>query len=188
MVSYLLKVETDKLVKRKQGGFQMAKMGKQWVLLCSAAVAAVYATGYFSTEAQAVKLESQQQAQISIQAKTDKSSVSLANNNQQTQTNQTNQTSQTSQIKQLYKNGTFTGSGMNRRGSMEVAVTLKNDKITDVQISNWGMHYSESDVVGLPNEVLQKQNAQVNNVSGATYSTQAFEDAVQAALSQAQNA
>ena len=71
---------------------------------------------------------------------------------------------------------------------MEVAVTLKNDKITDVQISNWGMHYSESDVVGLPDEVLQKQNAQVNNVSGATYSTQAFEDAVQAALSQAQNA
>jgi uncharacterized protein with FMN-binding domain len=182
VVSYLLKVETDKLVKRKQGGFQMAKMGKQWVFLCSAAVAAVYATGYFSTDAQAVKLESQQQAQISIQAKTDKSSVSLANNDQQTQTNQTNQT------KQLYKNGTFTGSGMNRRGSMEVAVTLKNDKITDVQISNWGMHYSESDVVGLPDEVLQKQNAQVNNVSGATYSTQAFEDAVQAALSQAQNA
>ncbi|MCQ6282104.1 FMN-binding protein [Bacillus sp. EB600] len=159
----------------------MAKMGKQWVLLCSAAVAAVYATGYFSTEAQAVKLESQQ-AQISIQAKTNQSSVSLANNNQ------TNQTNQTNQIKQLYKNGTFTGSGMNRRGSIEVAVTLKNDKIMDVQISNWGMHYSESDVVGLPDEVLQKQNAQVNNVSGATYSTQAFEDAVQAALSQAQNA
>jgi uncharacterized protein with FMN-binding domain len=50
------------------------------------------------------------------------------------------------------------------------------------------MHYSESDVVGLPDEVVQKQNAQVTNVSGATYSTQAFEDAVQDALSQAQNA
>jgi uncharacterized protein with FMN-binding domain len=163
----------------------MAKMGKQWVLLCSAAVAAVYTTGYFSTEAQAVNLASQQQAQISVQAKTNTSSVSLANNSKANQTNQTNQTSQT---KQLYKNGTFTGTGMNRRGSIEVAVTMKNDKITDVQISNWGMHYSECDVVGLPNEVLQNQNAQVNNVSGATYSTQAFADAVQAALSQAQNA
>ncbi|MDQ0199978.1 FMN-binding protein [Neobacillus ginsengisoli] len=91
------------------------------------------------------------------------------------------------QPKQMYKDGTFTGTGMNRRGEIEVAVTLKKDKITDVQISNWGMHYSESDVVGLPGEVLQRQNANVDNVSGATYSTQAFADAVQDALNQAQN-
>ncbi|HEY2422344.1 MAG TPA: FMN-binding protein [Neobacillus sp.] len=50
------------------------------------------------------------------------------------------------------------------------------------------MHYTESDVVGLPDEVLQKQSAQVMNVSGATYSTQAFQDAVQGALDQAKNA
>ena len=50
------------------------------------------------------------------------------------------------------------------------------------------MHYSESDIVGLPDEVLQKQNAQVKNVTGATYSTQAFQDAVQEALDQARNA
>jgi uncharacterized protein with FMN-binding domain len=49
------------------------------------------------------------------------------------------------------------------------------------------MHYSERDVVGLPDEVLKNQSAQVDNVSGATYSTQAFQDAVQDALSQAQN-
>jgi uncharacterized protein with FMN-binding domain len=36
--------------------------------------------------------------------------------------------------------------------------------------------------------VLQKQSAQVRNVSGATYSTEAFKDAVQNALSQARNA
>jgi uncharacterized protein with FMN-binding domain len=68
-----------------------------------------------------------------------------------------------------------------------VAVTIKADKIMDVEISNFAMHYSESDVVGLPDEVLQKQSAQVDNVSGATYSTQAFENAVQEALFQAQN-
>jgi uncharacterized protein with FMN-binding domain len=69
-----------------------------------------------------------------------------------------------------------------------VAVTLQNDKITDVEISRFAMHYSEDDVVGLPQEVLQKQSAQVRNVSGATYSTEAFKDAVQNALSQARNA
>jgi uncharacterized protein with FMN-binding domain len=88
---------------------------------------------------------------------------------------------------QLYKDGTFQGTGSNRRGSIQTAVTIKNDKITDVEIIDFAMHYSESDVVGLPQEVLQSQNPQVSNVSGATYSTQAFEDAVQAALSQAQN-
>jgi uncharacterized protein with FMN-binding domain len=91
------------------------------------------------------------------------------------------------QTKSLYKEGTFKGIGSNRRGSIQVAVTIKADKITDVEISNFAMHYSESDVVGLPDEVLQKQSAQVDNVSGATYSTQAFENAIQEALFQAQN-
>nr|AYQ75396.1 FMN-binding protein [Cohnella candidum] len=75
--------------------------------------------------------------------------------------------------------------GSNRRGSIQVTVTIKSDKITDVEISNFAMHYSISDVVGLPDEVLQYQSSQVDNVSGATYSVRAFEDAVQDALDQA---
>ncbi|MDB5055469.1 MAG: FMN-binding protein, partial [Bacilli bacterium] len=70
-----------------------------------------------------------------------------------------NTPTKSSQPKRIYKDGTYTGSGSNRRGSIEVAVTIKNDKITDVEISNFAMHYSESDVVGLPEEVLQKQSS-----------------------------
>lgn len=150
----------------------MAKMDRKWVVLCSAAVAAIYATGYFSTEAEATKTALRQHAPINIQTKADNPSVAESKNQPK---------------KSLYKNGTFTGMGENRRGSIEVAVTIQNDKITDVEISDFAMHYSESDVVGLPDEVLQNQNAQVTNVSGATYSTQAFQDAVQDALYQAQN-
>lgn len=150
-------------------------MDKKWVILCSTAVAAVYATGYFSTETQANKVAIPQTAQVSIHK-----SVNLKNN--------AAATTKVSQPAKVYKDGTFTGTGWNRRGQIEVAVTLKNDKITDVQISNWGMHYSERDVQGLPSEVMQKQNTQVNNVSGATYSTQAFTDAVQDALNQAHQA
>jgi uncharacterized protein with FMN-binding domain len=152
----------------------MAKMDKKWVILCSTAVAAVYATGYFSTETQANKVAMPQTAQVSIHK-----SVNLKNNTA---------AAKVSQPAKVYKDGTFTGTGWNRRGQIGVAVTLKNDKITDVQISNWGMHYSERDVQGLPSEVMQKQNVQVNNVSGATYSTQAFTDAVQDALNQAHQA
>lgn len=93
-----------------------------------------------------------------------------------------------SQKPSKYNDGIYSGFGSNRRGSIEVNVTIRKDKITDVEISRFGMSYSESDVVGLPGEVLRKQGAKVRNVSGATYSTRAFKEAVQDALSQARNA
>jgi uncharacterized protein with FMN-binding domain len=150
----------------------MNKMDKKWVVLCSAALAAVYTAGYVSTEAQAQAMNQPiQKVAEHVQAKHIASMKNVA----------------MKKIKSLYKDGTYTGTGMNRRGSIDVAVTIKNDKITNVEINNWGMHYSESDIVGLPNEVLHNQSAQVTNVSGATYSTQAFQDAVQSALDQAKN-
>jgi uncharacterized protein with FMN-binding domain len=192
----------------------MGKMDKKWVILCSTAVAAVYAAGYYTTETQAANANNQPIHQIAknVQAQifafndskisngqTNDTSASNGQKNNQASNNtsagngksnnkmKNNTASSKSQKTSLYKNGTFTGQGMNRRGTIEVQVTINNDKITDVQISNFGMHYSESDIVGLPDEVLKNQSAQVTNVSGATYSTQAFEDAVQDALNQAQN-
>jgi uncharacterized protein with FMN-binding domain len=150
----------------------MKKKDKKWVLLCSTALAAVYSAGYFTTETQAPIGQPIQHVENSFQT----NSSTLSNSNRSS--HKTNS---------LYKDGTFTGTGMNRRGSIDVQVTIKSDKITDVEISHFAMHYTESDVVGLPDEVLKKQSAQVMNVSGATYSTQAFEDAIQDALYHAQN-
>jgi len=144
------------------GGIPVANMSKKWIVICSTAIGAIYAADYSATDTQAMMQQSPQHVQVIQQA------VSSPNS-------------------QIYKDGTYQGTGSNRRGSIQVAVTIKNDKITDVEIVGFGMHYSESDVVGLPQEVVQDQSAQVNNVSGATYSSQAFEDAVQDALSQAQN-
>ncbi|UJF35648.1 FMN-binding protein [Paenibacillus hexagrammi] len=140
----------------------MAKMDKKWVILCTTAIGVIYSAGYLSTEEQAALQEPQHHINSNIQ------SVS-------------------SQVKSQYKNGTFDGAGSNRRGSIEVKVTINHDKITDVEISRFAMHYSKNDVVGLPQEVIQKQSAKVQNVSGATYSTQAFQDAIEAALTQARN-
>jgi uncharacterized protein with FMN-binding domain len=169
------------------GWILMAKMDKKWVILCSTAVAAVYATGYFSTEAQAIKMDAAPQPKISIQAKAKPAGQSSAQPNAAKSTTNTTVAS-AAQPKQIYKDGTFNGTGMNRRGEIEVAVTLSKDKITNVQISNWGMHYAESDITNLPGEVVQRQSANVDYVSGATYSSQAFMDAVQDALNQAHNA
>ena len=139
----------------------MAKTSKKWVVLCTAAIGAVYAAGYYTTESQAaaVTASSHVSQAVSPNAPSVKASV--------------------------YKDGTYVGSGSNRRGSIQVTVTIKSDKITDVEISDFAMHYSESDVANMPQEVIGIQSAQVQNVSGATYSTEAFSDAVQDALNQA---
>lgn len=152
---------------------EMKKMDKKWVLLCSTAIAAVYAAGYYTTETQAADGHPKPYMANFVQS----------NSPTSTHTDVTSR-----QTQSRYKDGTYTGMGMNRRGSIEVQVTIKNDQITDVEISDFAMHYSERDVVGLPEEVLQNQSPQVQNVSGATYSTEAFQDAVQEALNQAQNA
>jgi len=141
----------------------MAKMDKKWIVLCSTAIGAIYAAGYFTTETQASLQQPASYSQASVKTGS-------------------------SQSNSKYKDGTFYGTGSNRRGEIQVAVTMKGDKITDVEISDFAMHYSEQDVVHLPQEVVRIQSAQVKNVSGATYSTQAFKDAVDQALAQALNA
>jgi uncharacterized protein with FMN-binding domain len=214
------------------GGIHMAKMNKKWVVLCSTAIGAIYAAGYFATETQATIQQPPQQAQVTTQtessqppqqapAPTPPKASQPPQQAQVTTQPKSSQPPQQAQVttqpkssqppqqaptptptkssqpqapastptksSQVYKDGTYNGSGSNRRGSIQVAVTIKSDKITDVEISHFAMHYTIDDVVGLPQEVVQKQSAQVKNVSGATYSTQAFEDAVQGALSQARN-
>ncbi|TBL76455.1 FMN-binding protein [Paenibacillus thalictri] len=176
----------------------MAKMNKKWVALCSSAIGAIYAAGYFVTETEAsIPQPPPQQIQASAQSNGElqhlrhdkdhrRGQNGLNQDRQQEQSRQQQSRVQNSpQSKNTYKDGTYQGSGSNRRGSIQVAVTVKNNKISDVEISRFAMHYSKKDVEGLPEEVIQNQSAQVRNVSGATYSTQAFKDAVQNALEQA---
>lgn len=194
----------------------MAKMDTKWVVLCSTAVAVVYASGFMTTEGQATTVQppihqvatTQPTSQPSRHQTRDGQSnhVQVSNhpsiNTQQAGTTHNSSSTQkpasthqastthtaTKTVRSKYKDGTYQGVGMNRRGAIQVAVTIKNDKITDVEVSDYEMHYSESDIAGLPQEVLQRQSAEVDNVSGATYSSMAFHDAVQEAISKALNA
>ncbi|MBB6674453.1 FMN-binding protein [Cohnella nanjingensis] len=173
----------------------MAKMKKKWVVLCSTAIAAVYAAGYVTTDTQASIPGPTQSPQAILQPNDGRPGVASpsygysGDGGSSPSSPSASDSSPPSASRPVgqYTDGSYTGMGSNRRGSIEVTVTIKNDKITDVEVSHFAMHYSESDIVGLPDEVLQKQSAKVKNVSGATYSTQAFEDAVQNAISQAKN-
>lgn len=90
------------------------------------------------------------------------------------------------------KDGTYTGtSEQTRFGDVQVQVVVSGGKITDVktlhltdaegrsvQISNYAAPI-------LRQEVLASQSAKVSNVSGATYTTDAYLSSLQSALDQA---
>jgi uncharacterized protein with FMN-binding domain len=88
--------------------------------------------------------------------------------------------------------GTYTGSSVNTRfGSVQVAVTISSGAIADVT----AVHLTDADgrsvqisnraAPVLQQEVLASQSASVSNVSGATYTSDAYLQSVQSALDQA---
>jgi len=91
----------------------------------------------------------------------------------------------TSQTQGQYKDGTFTGQGTSRRGDVWVSVQVQGGRIANVTITRSTLQYPVRDIAGLPAEVVQRQSAQVDIVSRATYSSMAFRGAVTQALSSA---
>lgn len=84
------------------------------------------------------------------------------------------------------KDGTYTGVGNSRRGGVQVSVAVQGGRIATVNITRASTAYPRSDIAPLLREVVSRQSAQVDFVSGATYSSMAFGAAVQQALSHAQ--
>jgi uncharacterized protein with FMN-binding domain len=85
-----------------------------------------------------------------------------------------------------YKDGTYTGTGTSRRGNVSVSLSVQGGRVASVQITRVTTEYPVRDIASLPREVVQRQSAKVDVVSGATYSSLAFRAAVQQALQQAQ--
>lgn len=116
------------------------------------------------------------------------SAAQNSNDNATTSASSNGTTSKSRTSNQKYLDGTYHGSGTTRIGTVWVAVTIKSGKITNVQITQADTHYPTSyiDPV-LPQEVIQRQSANVDLVSGATLSSDDFSTGVQKALQQAQN-
>ena len=66
-----------------------------------------------------------------------------------------------------------------------MSVDVQSGRIARVTITKSTLQYPVRDIAGLPDEVVQRQSSRVDTVSRATYSSQAFRDAVQQALSRA---
>ena len=134
-------------------------MSGRLVALSAAAVATIYVTGLLSTQptAQSAALAAAAPAAVT---------TSVANSG-------------------TYDDGTYTATGTSALGNVTVAVVISGGKISNVQITKVTTKYPVSRIASLPALVVQNQSASVNVVSGATYSSQAFKQAVQLALAQA---
>lgn len=84
-----------------------------------------------------------------------------------------------------YQDGTFLGWGSCRHGDIQAAVVIEGGRITATTIAQCLTRYSCKWIEGLLPQVVDRQSARLDVVSGATESTEAFEDAVLDALAKA---
>ena len=83
------------------------------------------------------------------------------------------------------KDGVFYGWGTSRHGDIQASVEIKNGKIVGAYISQCLTRYSCSWVSMLPGQVVSRQSPEVDYVSGATQSSNAFYYGVVEALKKA---
>jgi uncharacterized protein with FMN-binding domain len=158
------------------------KMPRRLVALSSSAIAAIYLAGFVYTRgADAGLAPVAASAPTTITATASPTAITPAASPTATAT----ATSTPSSTTAVYRDGTYTGSGTSRRGNVNVSVTIQGGRIANVTISSVTTQYPVSRIAALPAQVVSRQSGQVDNVSGATYSAQAFSLAVQAALSKA---
>jgi uncharacterized protein with FMN-binding domain len=189
------------------------KMGKKMIALCSAAVGTIYLSGLLVTQPTGA-LENAHQAMASTFSALPSSSPAPSLSPSPHPENRGNPRDRRRDQGRMpsvqpsptpapsgsqanppgglaaghYKDGKYTGSGTNRIGTVEVAVTLKSDKIVKVEITNCDTHYPERLIEALPAQVVERQSEAVDFVSRATLSSRDFQNAVREALDKAAQA
>jgi uncharacterized protein with FMN-binding domain len=84
-----------------------------------------------------------------------------------------------------YKDGTYLGWGYSRHGDIQASVEIQNGHIASAVIAQCLTRYSCDVIEKLPPQVAKRQSPEVDLVSGATESADAFYGAVVDALSKA---
>ena len=100
--------------------------------------------------------------------------------------------SPTSASSTSYKDGTYIGNSANAYyGNVKVATTISGGKIVDVKFVTYptenqtSTYINQQAIVYLKQEVLKAQSSNVQLISGATFTSQAFVQSLASALKQA---
>jgi uncharacterized protein with FMN-binding domain len=153
----------------------MARIGNKLIAICSAAIGIIYTAGYVVTESPAAV------SAIPIEAPETSVQASTA-----PQINIPTPTPEPVTQNQKYQDGTYSGAGTNRFGTVEVEVTILKGKIAKVDITSSRTRYPQKYIDPLPDEVLAAQDYNIDTISGATRSSEDFINAVHEALTQAE--
>jgi uncharacterized protein with FMN-binding domain len=152
------------------------------VVLSASAIASIYAAGFALTRAADAGLSGASSTSAGTPALVTPASATTA------PTPVIGASSSVATATTAYKDGTYTGQGTSRRGGVSVSVSVQGGAITNVQITSASTEYPVSRIASLPSSVVKQQTANVNVITGATYSSQAFKQAIQQALTVAQAA
>lgn len=96
-------------------------------------------------------------------------------------------TTSTTTTETQYKDGTYTGTGVGFRPGLQVSVSIKSNKITNIEITaiNDTPRFYEEPVNTVPEAIIKSQSTKVDGVSGATRTSDGIKSAVDNALSKA---
>jgi uncharacterized protein with FMN-binding domain len=88
-----------------------------------------------------------------------------------------------------YSDGTYEGEASGYGPNLKIQVKVSSGKISDIEIvsHNETPGFYETAFETVPSEIIQKQNTDVDTVSGATYSSVGIINAVNEALKEATN-
>lgn len=84
-----------------------------------------------------------------------------------------------------YRDGTYVGLGRSRHGDIEATVVIRGGKIVSAAVTGCMTRYPCSRIASLPEQVVSQQNTNLDLVSGATDSSDAYQEAVTNALAKA---
>ncbi len=104
----------------------------------------------------------------------------------------TQASTQAAQSTGQYKNGTYTGGSVNvYYGNVQVAAVISGGKLTNIKILQYPNTHAASVYINqqampyLIQEALSAQSASVNLISGATFTSEGFQQSLASALTQA---
>ncbi len=82
----------------------------------------------------------------------------------------------------VFKDGVYKGSAKGHKGPIEVEVTVKDSKISDVKILSQTEDRPLKALEEIPRQIVERQSADVDAVTGATHTSDGIKKAVKKAL------
>lgn len=189
------------------------RISNHLAVLSSAAVLAIYSAGYLRTRPAAERIAARERAAKELAARAalvvaappllnvpetdqaappapsdkDESSTAKPRRPARNSSNSAASAASTTDPTARFKDGIFQGRGSCPHGDIVAQVAIKKGQIVFAGIADCLTRYSCSVIHMLPEQIVTRQSTNVDVVSGATESTEAFQDAIADALSKADN-